>query len=69
MTKHNSAVIAEHIISIFMNIKKHTAPTRFGARIDELCIEGIGSVCRLSETEEFQKELDEVRKRRIDPTS
>ena len=68
MEKHESAVIAEQIICIFMQIKKHTSPTPFGARIDELALAGIDKVYQLAEVEQFQKELDEVRQRRIDPT-
>ncbi len=65
MTKHEKAVIIDHVISIFMHIK---AESNCG-EIDRLAMCGVSKLVELAESEKIQKQLDEVRKRRIDPTS
>jgi hypothetical protein len=65
MTKHEKATVIEHLISSFLNIKKLSG----SGEIDRLCLDGMNKLYVLAESDKIQKELDEVRKRRIDPTA
>ena len=65
MTKHEKAVIIDHIISILMHIKS----VSMCVEIDRLAMCGVSKLIELAESEKIQKELDVVRKRRIDPTN
>ena len=65
MNKHDKAVIIDHLICTFMHIKKLS----YSGEIDRLCLEGVSKLVNLAGTEKIQEELDEVRKRRIDPTN
>ena len=63
MNKHKLADHIEHFIAVFTMIKtlSHTD------RVDELCVQSIKRLRDLVDTEAIQKQLDEVRHRRIDP--
>ena len=65
MTKHDKAVIIDHVICAFMTIKSIS----MSGAIDKLCMDGVSKMVTLADTERVQKDLDEVRKRRIDPTN
>lgn len=65
MTNHDKAIIVESLISTFMNIKKLSSC----GRIDQLCTAGVSKLVDLTNAEQIQAELDEVRRRRIDPTA
>jgi hypothetical protein len=65
MTKHDKAVIVDGLVCTFLHIKKLS----FSGDIDRLCLDSISRLCNWADAENFKAELDEVRKRRIDPTS
>ena len=63
MTKHERANLIFYIQECFLAIKNITASDR----ISELCVTGTTKASMLGE--EVKRELEEVKKRKIDPTS
>lgn len=64
MNKHDKAVMIERLIGAFYEIKRLP---RYTGDIDRLCTEGVDKLMKLAEIDGVQKELDEIRKRRLDP--
>lgn len=63
--RHKRAGIIDHLICQFMWIKTLSV----SGEIDRRCVDGIDKLVRLADSYGIQAELDEVRKRRIDPTN
>lgn len=62
--RHKRAATIEHLIKAFMVIKSMSR----SAEIDRICVDGVSKLYEMSEAYGLQKELDEIRSRRIDPT-
>lgn len=63
--KHKLAIPLERVIGILHEIRKETDKPH----VIKLCQEGTAKLMDFAGAVELQKELDEVRQRRIDPTN
>lgn len=62
--RHKLGGAIEHLIGEFTRIKTLSA----SAEIDNRCVDGISVLMNMADAAGVQAELDELRKRRIDPT-
>lgn len=61
--RHKLATPLEHLLQSFHRIKMLSSC----AEIDRICVGGISTIITVAGTAEIQRELDQLRERRIDP--
>lgn len=65
MDKHKKAVIIQDILDTLYYVRQNS----WSSKIDDRCDRGITNLFKLAGVEGVQKQLDEIRERRIDPTN